>query len=46
LRETAGQGWLEAPLFQIGASSLLSDLLMRRRRQLTGACSGPDFTLG
>lgn len=47
LRETAGQGWLEAPLFRIGASSLLSDLLMQRRRRLTGACSGPGrFSLG
>src|SRR5262249_7775002 len=41
LRETAGQGWLEAPLFRIGVSSLLSGLLMQRRQQLTGACSGP-----
>jgi len=47
LRETAGQGWLEAPLFRIGVSSLLSGLLMQRRQQLTGACSGPGcFTLG
>src|SRR5262249_41718597 len=30
LRETAGQGWLEAPLFRIGVSSLLSGLLMQR----------------
>ena len=47
LRETAGQEWLEAPLFRIGASSVLNDLLTQRRRQLTGACSGPGyFTLG
>src|SRR5262249_10157390 len=47
LRETAGQGWLEAPLFRIGASSLLSGLFMQRRQQLTGTCSGPGyFTLG
>ena len=46
IRETAGQEWLDPALFRIGASSLRSDLLMRRRKQLTGACSGPDcFTL-
>jgi len=46
LRETAGREWLEAPLFRIGVSSLLSDLLMQRRQQVTGACSGPATSPG
>src|SRR5262249_2605831 len=46
LRESAGLAWLEAPLFRIGVSSLLSDLLMQRRQQVTGACSGPATSPG
>jgi deoxyribose-phosphate aldolase len=43
VRETAGDDWLTPDLFRIGASSLLNDLLMQRRKQLTGAYSGPDY---
>ena len=46
VREIAGPEWLTPDLFRIGASSLLNDLLMQRRKQLTGAYAGPDhFTL-
>ena len=45
-REVAGEEWLTPALLRIGASSLLNDLLMQRRKQLTGAYAGPDhFTL-
>ena len=43
VRETAGPDWLTPDYFRIGASSLLNDLLMQRRKQLTGAYSGPDY---
>jgi deoxyribose-phosphate aldolase len=43
VRETAGPQWLTPDYFRIGASSLLNDLLMQRRKQLTGAYSGPDY---
>jgi deoxyribose-phosphate aldolase len=43
VNETAGQPWLDPCLFRIGASSLLNDLLMQRRKQLTGQYSGPDY---
>jgi deoxyribose-phosphate aldolase len=43
VRETAGPGWLTPQYFRIGASSLLNDLLMQRRKQLTGAYAGPDY---
>jgi deoxyribose-phosphate aldolase len=43
VHETAGEDWLTPDLFRIGASSLLNDLLMQRRKQLTGAYSGPDY---
>ena len=43
VHETAGDAWLTPDLFRIGASSLLNDLLMQRRKQLTGAYSGPDY---
>ena len=46
VNETAGEAWLDPDLFRFGASSLLNDLLMQRRKQLTGAYSRPeDFTL-
>jgi deoxyribose-phosphate aldolase len=41
--ETAGEAWLTPASFRIGASSLLNDLLMQRRKQLTGAYAGPDY---
>ena len=43
VRETAGRAWLTPNLFRIGASSLLNDLLMQRRKQLTGQYAGPDY---
>ncbi len=46
VKETAGPAWLTPDLFRIGASSLLNDLLMQRRKQLTGDYAGPEhFTL-
>jgi deoxyribose-phosphate aldolase len=43
VREIAGPEWLTPALFRIGASSLLNDLLMQRRKQLTGAYAGPGY---
>jgi deoxyribose-phosphate aldolase len=43
VHETAGDEWLDARLFRIGASSLLNDLLMQRARMDTGRYSGPDY---
>jgi deoxyribose-phosphate aldolase len=43
VHETAGEEWLTPDLFRIGASSLLNDLLMQRRKQLTGVYAGPDY---
>ncbi|MFC0040565.1 deoxyribose-phosphate aldolase [Actinomadura rayongensis] len=46
VNETAGPDWLTPDLFRLGASSLLNDLLMQRRKLTTGVYSGPDhFTL-
>jgi deoxyribose-phosphate aldolase len=46
VHETAGAAWLHPDRFRFGASSLLNDLLMQRRKQLTGVYAGPDhFTL-
>lgn len=42
VNETAGPDWLDAAHFRFGASSLLNDLLMQRRKQLTGAYVGRD----
>ncbi|MGW5052791.1 deoxyribose-phosphate aldolase [Actinokineospora sp. NPDC004072] len=43
VHEVAGPAWLDPRLFRFGASSLLNDLLMQRRTQLTGHYSGPDY---
>src|SRR5260221_6540215 len=43
VNETAGAAWLSPGLFRIGASSLLNDLLMQRRKQLTGQYAGSDY---
>ena len=43
VKETAGPEWLTPALFRIGASSLVNDLLMQRRKQLTGVYPGPDY---
>ncbi|MEV4255384.1 deoxyribose-phosphate aldolase [Spirillospora sp. NPDC049652] len=46
VNEVAGPDWLTPDLFRLGASSLLNDLLMQRRKLATGVYSGPDhFTL-
>ncbi len=42
VNETAGPDWLDPSLFRFGASSLLNDLLLQRRKQLTGVYSSPD----
>jgi deoxyribose-phosphate aldolase len=42
VNETTGPDWLDAGHFRFGASSLLNDLLMQRRKQLTGAYVSPD----
>ncbi|ASO22654.1 deoxyribose-phosphate aldolase [Actinoalloteichus hoggarensis] len=43
VHEVAGPDWLTPDLFRIGASSLLTDLLMQRRAQRNGHYSGPDY---
>jgi deoxyribose-phosphate aldolase len=42
VNETVGESWLSADRFRFGASSLLNDLLMQRRKQRTGAYVRPD----
>ncbi|MGH3732063.1 MAG: deoxyribose-phosphate aldolase [Acidimicrobiales bacterium] len=42
VNETVGASWLTPDLFRFGASSLLNDLLMQRRKQRTGAYARPD----
>lgn len=43
VNETAGPDWLDPAWFRIGASSLLNDLLMQRRKLATGHYSGHDY---
>ncbi|KAB2342092.1 deoxyribose-phosphate aldolase [Actinomadura rudentiformis] len=43
VNETAGPDWLTPEWFRLGASSLLNDLLMQRRKLATGVYSGPDY---
>jgi deoxyribose-phosphate aldolase len=43
VKETAGADWLTPQWFRIGASSLLNDLLMQRRKLATGAYAGGDY---
>ena len=43
VHEVAGPEWLTPSLFRFGASSLLNDLLLQRRTQLSGHYSGPDY---
>jgi deoxyribose-phosphate aldolase len=46
VHETVGDAWLGPKLFRIGASSLLNDLLMQRRKMTTGRYADPDaFTI-
>ncbi|NNN08420.1 MAG: deoxyribose-phosphate aldolase [Acidimicrobiaceae bacterium] len=42
VNETVGASWLTPEYFRFGASSLLNDLLMQRRKQRTGAYVRPD----
>lgn len=42
VNETVGEKWLTPDLFRFGASSLLNDLLMQRRKQRTGVYARPD----
>ena len=43
VNETAGDAWLTPDRFRFGASTLLNDLLMQRRKLATGHYSGPDY---
>jgi len=43
VHEVAGDEWLSARLFRLGASSLLNDLVMQRARMETGRYSGLDY---
>jgi len=42
LYETLGPRWMTPDLFRFGASSLLNDVLLQRRRMAIGAYAGPD----
>ena len=47
INETVGGDWLDPSRFRFGASSLLDDLLMQRRKQRTGAYArAEDFPIG
>ena len=43
VNEIAGEDWLDPDWFRFGASTLLNDLLMQRKKLQTGAYSGPDY---
>ncbi|HZI97688.1 MAG TPA: deoxyribose-phosphate aldolase [Actinomycetales bacterium] len=43
VNETAGPDWLSPDWFRFGASTLLNDLLMQRKKMQTGRYSGPDY---
>jgi deoxyribose-phosphate aldolase len=43
VNEVAGDDWLDPAWFRFGASSLLNDLLLQRRKLATGRYSGPDY---
>ena len=43
VNETAGPDWLTPEWFRLGASSVLNDLLMQRRKLTTGGYAGPDY---
>lgn len=43
VKETAGADWLTPQWFRLGASSVLNDLLLQRRKLSTGAYGGPDY---
>jgi len=41
--ETVGEEWLQPHLFRFGASGLLNDVLLQRRKLASGHYSGPDY---
>ncbi|RKS71524.1 deoxyribose-phosphate aldolase [Motilibacter peucedani] len=43
VHETVGDDWLDPSLYRIGASTLLNDLLLQRRKMQTGRYSGRDY---
>src|SRR3954447_12400887 len=43
VHETLGPDWLTPDLYRIGASSLLTDILMQLRKEKTGAYQSPDY---
>jgi deoxyribose-phosphate aldolase len=43
VNETVGEDWLTPDRFRIGASSLLNDVLLQRRRRRSGVYEGPDY---
>jgi deoxyribose-phosphate aldolase len=42
VNETCGEAWLDPDLFRFGASSLLNDLLLQRRKMASGHYADPD----
>ena len=43
VKETLGEKWLTPDLFRLGASTLLNDLLMQYKKELTGAYQSVDY---
>ncbi|MCX7878137.1 MAG: deoxyribose-phosphate aldolase [Ignavibacteria bacterium] len=43
VKETLGDDWLSPDLFRFGASSLLNDLLMQYRKEMTGVYQSADY---
>ena len=43
VKETLGDDWLSADRFRIGASSLLNDVLLQRRKLATGRYASADY---
>jgi deoxyribose-phosphate aldolase len=43
VKEVAGEKWLSPQYFRFGASSLLNDVLMQRKKLTTKAYLGPDY---
>ena len=41
--EIAGDDWLDPDRFRFGASTLLNDVLLQRRKLATGHYTGPDY---
>ncbi len=43
VKETLGDMWLTPQLFRLGASTLLNDLLMQYKKEMTGAYQSADY---